>query len=381
MPTHILKLPLGLIGGMKLDMRHSVENEWLCALILKEFGLPVAACQSMQFEDTKALVVERFDRTWWTHPEGGQRLVRLPQEDMCQAMGIAPEAKYEADGGPGIDGILDLLDGSITREQDRRDFFKVQLLFWMLCATDGHGKNFSLFLRPGGRYQLTPLYDVLSAYPVLGEGPSRMSPHRVKLAMAVRSRNAHWKVRDILRRAYGTHFSKGFFHYRLLSIGIITGAVVLMLLSFSMQVLIVGIEQFVTRVLPERFQSVGVVAISRGVSGFGLFLAIYMLFYSLTPSKYRQLKCPKWPGALFTTLWWIGVTLALPPLLASLLSYDATYGSLAGVMVALFFFYLVGLGMVMGAELNAALVEVEDLGHDAIGRVDDVIIEKTGDTK
>ncbi|ALJ11889.1 YihY/virulence factor BrkB family protein [Sphingopyxis macrogoltabida] len=191
-------------------------------------------------------------------------------------------------------------------------------------------------------------------------------------------------VRDILRRAYGTHFSKGFFHYRLLSIGIITGAVVLMLLSFSMQVLIVGVEQFVTRVLPERFQSVGIVLISRGVSGFGLFLAIYMLFYSLTPSKYRRLKnCPKWPGALFTTLWWIAVTLALPPLLASLLSYDATYGSLAGVMIALFFFYLVGLGMVMGAELNAALVEVEDLGHDAIGRVDDIIIEakKAGEEK
>lgn len=190
-------------------------------------------------------------------------------------------------------------------------------------------------------------------------------------------------VRDILRRAYGTHFSKGFFHYRLLSIGIITGAVVLMLLSFSMQVLIVGIEQFVARVLPERFQSVGIVLISRGVSGAGLFAAIYMLFYSLTPSKYRRKQFPKWPGALFTTLWWIAVTLALPPLLASLFRYDATYGSLAGVMVALFFFYLVGLGMVMGAELNAALVEVEDLGHDAIGRVDDVIIEdkKAGDTK
>lgn len=187
-------------------------------------------------------------------------------------------------------------------------------------------------------------------------------------------------VRDILRRAYGTHFSKGFFHYRLLSIGIITGAVVLMLLSFSMQVLIVGVEQFVSRVLPAQYQAVGVVAISRGVSGLGLFLAIYMLFYSLTPSKYRRLKqCPKWPGALFTTLWWIGVTLALPPLLASLLSYDATYGSLAGVMVALFFFYLVGLGMVMGAELNAALVEVEDLGHDAIGRIDDVILAKAGE--
>jgi membrane protein len=180
-------------------------------------------------------------------------------------------------------------------------------------------------------------------------------------------------VRDILRRAYGTQFSRGFFHYRLLSIGIISGAVVLMLLSFSMQVLIVGVEQFVGRVLPSAYQAAGAVAISRVVSGLGLFLAIFLLFLSLTPSKYRTRQFPKWPGALFTTLWWIGVTLALPPLLATLLSYDATYGSLAGVMVALFFFYLVGLGMVIGAELNAALVEVEDLGHDAIGRVDDVI--------
>lgn len=180
-------------------------------------------------------------------------------------------------------------------------------------------------------------------------------------------------VRDILRRAYGTHFNRGFFHYRLLSIGIITGAVVLMLLSFSMQVLIVGVEQFVTRVLPPAYQAAGVVAISRVVSGLGLFVAIYLLFLSLTPSKYRGRQFPKWPGALFTTLWWVGVTLALPPLLAGLLSYDATYGSLAGVMVALFFFYLVGLGMVIGAELNAALVEVEDLGHDAIGRADDMI--------
>lgn len=198
--THIFKLPLGLIGGMKLDMRHSVENEWLCALILRAYGLPVAACEPMRFEDIKVLVVERFDRLWWTSPAGDSRLVRLPQEDMCQAMGVAPDAKYEADGGPGIDRILELLDGSIARERDRRDFFTTQLLFWMLCATDGHAKNFSLFLRPGGGYQLTPLYDVLSAYPVLGTGPASISPHKVKLAMAVRSRNAHWKMRDILRR-------------------------------------------------------------------------------------------------------------------------------------------------------------------------------------
>lgn len=198
--THIFKLPLGLIGGMKLDMRHSVENEWLCAKILEAFGLPVAACQPMQFEDIKVLVVERFDREWWSHPNGDKRLVRLPQEDMCQATGTPPGAKYEAEGGPGMDRIFDLLDGSLARERDKRDFFKAQLLFWMLCATDGHAKNFSIFLRPGGRYRLAPLYDVLSAYPILGTGPSQLSPFKVKMAMAVRGKNAHWRMREILRR-------------------------------------------------------------------------------------------------------------------------------------------------------------------------------------
>lgn len=198
--THILKLPLGLIGGMKLDMRHSVENEWLCAQILAAYGLPVAACEPLVFEDMKVLAVERFDRAWWVAPQGDKRLVRLPQEDLCQAKGLPPTAKYEADGGPGIDAIFELLEGSMTREQDRRVFFQAQVLFWMLCATDGHAKNFSHFIRPGGRYQLTPLYDVLSAYPVLGEGPSKISPHKAKLAMAVRTKNAHWKMKDILRR-------------------------------------------------------------------------------------------------------------------------------------------------------------------------------------
>ena len=93
--THIFKLPLGLIGGMKLDMRDSVENEWLCAMVLRAFGLPVANCQAMQFEDVKVLVVERFDRNGWTPPGGGECLVRLPQEDLCQAFGVGPEAKYE----------------------------------------------------------------------------------------------------------------------------------------------------------------------------------------------------------------------------------------------------------------------------------------------
>ena len=119
-----------------------------------------------------------------------------------------------------------------------------------------------------------------------------------------------------------------------------------------------------------QFDSYFQIALTRGLSALGLFLSLYLLFYTLTPSRYRSRRYPKWPGALLTTLWWVGVTLALPPLLASLLSYDATYGSLAGVMVSLFFFYLVGLGLVIGAELNAALAETPG-EQDLIGQADD----------
>lgn len=180
-------------------------------------------------------------------------------------------------------------------------------------------------------------------------------------------------MRDILRRAYGTTFGASFWQYRLYSIGLIIGAVVLLLLSFSAQVVVTGAEEFISRVLPEQINAFTQIALSRGISAFGLFLALYVLFYTLTPSKYRKQKCPKWPGALFVTLWWVAVTLALPPLLGGILSYDATYGSMAGVMVALFFFYLIGLGVVVGAELNAALVEagLENAAHDDIGQSDD----------
>ncbi len=196
--THIFKLPMGLVGNRKPDLNESVENEWLCALILKAYGMRVADCQLLRFEDLKVLCVERFDRQWWERE--GRWLIRLPQEDICQATGTPPHLKYEADGGPGVDRIMGLLGGSRNREADRLQFFQTQVLFWMLCATDGHAKNFSLFLRPGGAYDLTPLYDVLSAYPVLGEGSAQISPHKVKMAMAVRCGNAHWKMQDVQRR-------------------------------------------------------------------------------------------------------------------------------------------------------------------------------------
>lgn len=195
-------------------------------------------------------------------------------------------------------------------------------------------------------------------------------------------------IRDILRRAYGTNFSKSFWHYRLYSIGLIVASVVLMLVSFSAQILITGVDQFFTLVLPDRIDSFFQIMLSRAISALGLFVALYLLFYSLTPKKYRVADCPKWPGALATTIWWVAVTLALPPLLRGLLAYDLTYGSLTGVMVALFFFYLVGLGVVIGAELNAALAEppaeegeVENaIEEDRLGQADDRERELRGNT-
>lgn len=198
--THILKLPLGLVGNLRFDMSDSVENEWLCSKILHAYGLPVASTQILQFEDMKVLAVERFDRMWWENEEGNKWLLRLPQEDMCQATATPPHLKYESDGGPGVRSIMKLLATSKDPDRDRRTFFQAQVLFWMLRATDGHAKNFSIFLRPGGAYELTPLYDVLSAYPIMGTSANQLSHFKAKMAMAVRSKNAHWIMRDILRR-------------------------------------------------------------------------------------------------------------------------------------------------------------------------------------
>lgn len=193
--THIFKLPLGLVGGMAADMRDSVENEWLCHQILKAYGLPVAECEMARFAEHRVLIVKRFDRA----PASGW-IARLPQEDFCQALGCSPSNKYEAEGGPGMGDILRVLAGSSRPEEDRRNFLRAQLLFWILAATDGHAKNFSLFHERGGGYRLTPFYDVLSAWPIIGDGPNLLAWPKAKLAMAVRSKNAHWKLADIKRR-------------------------------------------------------------------------------------------------------------------------------------------------------------------------------------
>lgn len=195
--THIFKLPLGLVGHMQADMRTSVENEWLCSKIMAAYGIPIAHCEIAHFEDQKALVVERFDRS---PASDGSWIVRLPQEDMCQATGTSPLRKYQPDGGPGIAHIMEVLLGSDNAAQDRNNLFKTQIIFWLLAATDGHGKNFSIAHLPGGRYRATPIYDVLSAHPVIGTGKNQISPHKAKLAMAVRGSTNYYLIEKIQRR-------------------------------------------------------------------------------------------------------------------------------------------------------------------------------------
>jgi serine/threonine-protein kinase HipA len=208
--THIVKLPMGIIAG-GLDFKLSVENEWLCAQFMNAIGLNVASTSIDRFEDQSVLVVERFDRRWIGVPPGSvnrrgftpgkdMHLVRLPQEDFCQAFGLPPEKKYEKHGGPSIAQGLQLLSGSEQSAADRSHFALTQLLFWLLAAPDGHAKNFSIQHGVGGRYHLTPLYDVLSAWPVIGKGLKLKQYEKVSLAMALRGKNAHYRLNSIHTR-------------------------------------------------------------------------------------------------------------------------------------------------------------------------------------
>ncbi|EJL78459.1 HipA domain-containing protein [Polaromonas sp. CF318] len=195
--THIFKLPLGLVGNMRADMTDSVENEWLCATLLGELGFEVAPTEMGRFGERKVLIVERFDRRWM---DDGAWIARLPQEDFCQATGTPGDLKYESDGGPGLRAGLDLLGGGSHARSDILQFVRVQLAFWIMAATDGHAKNFSIFLERGGGFRMTPLYDVLSAWPIIGSGPNQLSPRRAKLAMALRNKNAHYHLHEIRTR-------------------------------------------------------------------------------------------------------------------------------------------------------------------------------------
>lgn len=159
--THILKPQIGSLMGV--DFSRSVENEFLCLALASAFGLEAASAQIADFGSARVLVVERFDRRW---TDDG-RLLRIPHEDLAQALSVPTGRKYELDGGPGMTELLDLLGGSVRPDRDRRAFLRAQIVFWLLAGIDGHAKNYSLRLLPGGRFRLAPLYDVVSVQPAL----------------------------------------------------------------------------------------------------------------------------------------------------------------------------------------------------------------------
>lgn len=192
--THIFKTQMGqLPNGM--DLSDSIENEFYCLRMMAAFGLPVNHAEIRTFGKTKALVVERFDRRWTS--DG--RLLRLPQEDFCQALSVPPTLKYQSEGGPGMVDILAKLGGADNPSADQRKFLKAQILFWLMAATDGHAKNFSVHLGSEGRFRLTPFYDVLSAQPSLDA--HQIARKQVKLAMSA-GKNRHYRIDEI----EGRHF-------------------------------------------------------------------------------------------------------------------------------------------------------------------------------
>lgn len=182
--THIIKLPIGEIHqpGAVLDMSTSVENEFVCIELARELGFEVPHVEIIQSGEVKALAVERFDRRW---SQDKSWIIRLPQEDFCQAVGNPSAIKYESDGGVGIKEIMNLLSGSSHALADRKAFMRFQIFQWLIGATDGHSKNFSLFLEKGGSYRLTPFYDIISAYPLVGK--KGLNIRKLKLAMGLKA--------------------------------------------------------------------------------------------------------------------------------------------------------------------------------------------------
>ena len=175
--THILKPPTGEFDG-------HAENEHICLALARRLGLPAAHTSVERFEGEVAIVIERYDRQ--RHDD---RILRVHQEDACQALGIMPTKKYQNEGGPGPVALVDLLRTySTDRAADVDTFVAALGLNWLIAGTDAHAKNFSLLLG-GGRVRLAPLYDIASILPYDG-----FDRHKAKLAMKI---GDEYKLDDI----------------------------------------------------------------------------------------------------------------------------------------------------------------------------------------
>lgn len=181
--THILKPP-------SADFDGHAENEHFCLALARALGLPVATSTVMRFEDEVVFVVDRYDRQ-----ATDRGVIRIHQEDMCQALGVPPTHKYENEGGPGISAIAGLLaENSRAPAEDVQTFLDAVALNWLIGGTDAHAKNYSILIGAAGRIRLAPLYDVASILPY-----ADFDPMRVKLAMKI---GGKYRLRDIGPRSW-----------------------------------------------------------------------------------------------------------------------------------------------------------------------------------
>ncbi len=187
-------------------------------------------------------------------------------------------------------------------------------------------------------------------------------------------------IREVLRRAYGTDYARPFWQYRLIGILIIFGAVALLMIAFSAQILLTTADDVISRYVPAMGALADRIGSTRFIPSVATFFANYLIYWTLAPRQYRGLGFPKWPGALFTTIWWyVSITL-LPKVIAQFGGYTLTYGGLAGVMVALLFFWLIGYGLVVGAHINAALANPDRSGLKGHAVLDELTEAKWLDT-
>jgi serine/threonine-protein kinase HipA len=161
--THILKPAIERFEGV-------VFNEALCMKLAREVGMNAAHAETGQVEGVDYLLVERYDRTISSHAsDAPQTLKREHQEDFCQALGIVPENKYQAEGGPSLKQCFALVrDASSAPVIDLQALLDAVIFNFLIGNHDAHGKNFS-FLYTGAQTRLAPLYDLLSTsyYPEL----------------------------------------------------------------------------------------------------------------------------------------------------------------------------------------------------------------------
>ncbi|ELV8629374.1 HipA domain-containing protein [Vibrio vulnificus] len=191
--SHIIKYPMDVIAQSNsvLDMSSSIENEFICTQIAKKLGFKVPDMEIITAESgAKALAVKRFDRCF-----GDGVVTRRHQEDFCQILGVPEHQKYQSENNLSVSKIVDVLSLSAQSKANNHDFFKFMILQYLLGATDGHLKNFSVHIDPGGYYKLAPFYDLLSAYPAVSA--KGLNKRKLKLAMGLQA-----------SRGYKYHISK-----------------------------------------------------------------------------------------------------------------------------------------------------------------------------